>query len=198
MADTLLETERLRLRRFCAVDLDHLCDLDNDPRVMRYINGGEPASREDLARRVLPLFMTYRSDVPILGFWATEERHQGGFLGWFAFRPGDDHDPTDVTLGYRFQQAAWGAGYATEGARALIDAGFSRHGIQRVRATTYEQNKASRRVLEKLGLRRHRQFRYGAEDLQQSDTATTTDLELWDGYDLEYLLERSDWTLSPG
>jgi len=198
MADTLLETERLRLRRFRTADLDSLCDLENDPQVMQYINGGEPVTREKLARRVLPLFTTYRSDFPILGFWAAEDRHQGDFLGWFAFRPVDDRDPTEVSLGYRFRQAAWGTGYATEGARALIEAGFSRHGIQRVRATTYEENKASIRVLEKLGMRRYRQFRYSAEDLKQSDTASTTGPELWDGYDLEYLLERSHWEQSRG
>ena len=43
--ETLLETPRLRLRRFTAVDAEHLFALDNDPEVMRYLNGGVPTPR---------------------------------------------------------------------------------------------------------------------------------------------------------
>ena len=41
-----LETERLILRWFTEADVDNLVDLDGDPDVMRYLNGGKPTPRE--------------------------------------------------------------------------------------------------------------------------------------------------------
>jgi RimJ/RimL family protein N-acetyltransferase len=64
----LLETERLILRRFTAADLDHLFTLDNDPEVMRYINGGEPTPREAIESDILPRFMQYDEGCPAYGF----------------------------------------------------------------------------------------------------------------------------------
>ena len=51
-----LETDRLILRRFTADDADLLVELDADPEVMRYINGGEPTSRAEVVDEVLPAF----------------------------------------------------------------------------------------------------------------------------------------------
>lgn len=49
-----LETGRLVLRAFTTADTDHLLALDNDPEVVRFINGGRPTSREAIGTRVLP------------------------------------------------------------------------------------------------------------------------------------------------
>lgn len=64
-----------------------------------------------------------------------------------------DASPNEVELGYRLHKAAWGKGYATEGSRALIDKGFAEHGVERVAAFMMVVNVASRRVMEKAGLR---------------------------------------------
>ena len=58
MAD-VLETERLRLREFTRDDVDNLVELDADPEVMRYINGGRGKPREEIEREVLPAFLEY-------------------------------------------------------------------------------------------------------------------------------------------
>lgn len=97
--DVLLETVRLVLRPFTAADADHLFALHNDPRVMRYLNGGRPTSREAVRTRVLPRFLR---DYPCLGargYWAAEEKATGDFVGWFEFRPLDAHSPDVVELG---------------------------------------------------------------------------------------------------
>src|SRR5437773_389107 len=47
----VLETERLRLRPFTPDDVENLVELDSDPQVMRYINGGRPTPREEIERR---------------------------------------------------------------------------------------------------------------------------------------------------
>jgi len=54
-----LETERLVLRRFTGDDIDHLVELDSDPEVMRFINGGRPTPRDEIENDVLPGFLGY-------------------------------------------------------------------------------------------------------------------------------------------
>jgi len=84
-------------------------------------------------------------------------------------------------------------GYATEGARALITKGFTELGVQRVCATTYQDNRASRRVMEKAGLTLVRTYRPTLADLAAVGTYQIASEDLWDGDDVEYALEKADW-----
>ncbi len=188
----LLETERLILRRFTESDLKHLFELDNDPEVMRFINGGTPTSKATIRNDILPGFLQYDVRFPEYGFWAVIEKPTLDFLGWFCLRRSAEAEE-EARLGYRFRRDAWGRGYATEGARALINRGFAGIGLQRVIATTYEENRRSLRVMEKLGMKLRRKFRMTAEDIKNADTYHATHFEPWDGDDLEYVLEREDW-----
>lgn len=190
--NVLLQTERLILRRFTQDDAEHIYALDNDPVVMHYINGGAPTPRQVIDGQILPRFLAYDDATPGFGFWAAIEKATGGFVGWFVFRPTGD-GPGEVMLGYRFVKAAWGKGYATEGASALIERGFAEWGVARVIATTYEENRASRRVMEKLGMRHVRSFRYSAEEIGASDTAYTESMDVWPGEDVEYTITRAEW-----
>ncbi|MFD4660828.1 GNAT family N-acetyltransferase [Kitasatospora sp. NPDC058444] len=147
-----LQTERLLLRSFTEADLDDLFALDDDPEVMRFINGGKPADREAIRTRTLPRLLHDHPCSGARGFWAAEERTTGTFLGWFELRPLDDHDPAVVELGYRLNQSSWGKGYATEGSRALVAKGFTDLAVERVTANTMAVNARSRRVMEKSGL----------------------------------------------
>jgi RimJ/RimL family protein N-acetyltransferase len=52
-----LETDRLLLRRFTEANVDNLVELDSDPEVMRFINGGRPTSREEVRNDILPAFL---------------------------------------------------------------------------------------------------------------------------------------------
>jgi len=155
-----LETDRLTLRRFTAEDEDNLFELNSDPEVMRFLNGGTPTRREEVRTRIIPVFLGYYERFEGFGFWAAAETATGQFLGWFHFRPplrdaatpaGWDQDGV-AELGYRLRRSAWGKGYATEGSRALIGKGFTEFGVRRVVAETLAGNLGSRRVLEKSGL----------------------------------------------
>lgn len=188
----LLEMERLWLRRFTAVDADYLFALDNDPDVMRFINGGLPTPRTVIENDILPEFLRVNEAHPGFGFWAAIEKNSGAFIGWFSLRP-TEAGPTVAALGYRLHRAAWGQGYAPEGARALMAQGFTAWGVQRVVATTYEHNLASRRVMEKLGMKQMRSFRLTPADLQNADTFHADGLDIWDGHDVEYALEKAEW-----
>jgi RimJ/RimL family protein N-acetyltransferase len=192
-----LETERLLLRRFTAADVDNLWELDSDPAVMRYLTGGTPTPRDVITQEILPRFLRSYERRDGCGVWAAIEKSSGAFLGWFSFRSREGTSPDEVELGYRLRRAAWGKGHATEGARALIRTGFKELGVRRVVAATYEDNIASRRVMEKAGLRLVRAFRMTPEELAAVGTIQvspqTTSADLWEGEDVEYCLEKADW-----
>jgi RimJ/RimL family protein N-acetyltransferase len=153
-----LTTERLVLRRFTPDDVDLLMELYNDPDVMRYINDGAPVARVEIVEEDIPAFLAYYERGDAYGFWAVEESATGRFVGWFHFRPGAGAGPLEPELGYRLHRWAWGTGYATEGSQALIDHGFSALGVEQVNAETMVVHAASRRVMEKVGMRVVRQF----------------------------------------
>jgi len=178
-----LETERLLLRRFIADDVDNLVELDGDPDVMRFINGGRPTPRREVENDVLPAYLEYYERFSGYGFWAAVEKSTGQFVGWFHFRPAKDPDCDEIELGYRLRKPAWGKGYATEGSRALIEKGFADLGVRRVFASTMVVNVGSRRVLEKAGLKLGRTFHQPWPDKIEGD----------EHGDVEYALLRSEW-----
>jgi RimJ/RimL family protein N-acetyltransferase len=154
-----LETARLRLRRFTGEDAADLAALHGDPAVMRYIDV-RPVPREDVEGRELPRVLREYRELPDgLGHWVATARAGGEFLGWFGLSPASSPGLDGGTeIGYRLRPGAWGRGYATEGARALVRRAFTELGIERVVGTTMTVNLASRRVLEKAGLRLVRTF----------------------------------------
>ncbi len=185
-----LTTERLLLRPFTPADLDNLCDLDSDPAVMRFINGGIPTPRDVIRDQTLPRFLQPDERFAGYDFWAAIERSTGAFLGWFEFRPPEEGPTDEVELGYRLRQEAWGKGYGTEGSRALIRKGFTELGVRRVVASTYQDNIGSQRVMQKSGMTLVRAFRMTPAELE----AHGLDPDIvWDGDDVEYALEKADW-----
>jgi ribosomal-protein-alanine N-acetyltransferase len=154
----LLETPRLTLREFTAGDFEDLLRLDSDPRVMRYIARGRPATSDEVAaalKRILNygrvnyglgLFRAARRGAGV----STVGRDDGAFIGWgcLKYTP-----PTcDVEVGYRLLPGAWGHGYATEIATALVRYGFETLTLDRIIGVTHPGNAASQRVLLKSGL----------------------------------------------
>lgn len=180
---THLETERLILRRFTPDDVDLLVELDSDPEVTRYLNGGSPTPREVIEREALPRFLRFNERANGVGYWAVIEKASAAFLGRVFLRIMDNDHPEVLDLGYRLRRAAWGQGYATEASRALIRCAFVDPGIQRITAGALADNIASRRVMEKAGLTLVR-------------TRRTSWPDLFGGLEQEvvqYALERSDW-----
>ncbi len=179
-----LETDRLILRRFTDADVDNLVELDSDPDVMHFINGGRPTPREEIETSVLPSWLRYYETYPAYGFWATVEKSTGEFIGWFHLRPAPGHGaPDEPELGYRLHRSAWGKGYATEGSRALIDKAFTDLDASRVFAETMAVNARSRRVMEKAGLRFVRAIHQEWPDPIPGD----------EHGDVEYSLTRAQW-----
>jgi RimJ/RimL family protein N-acetyltransferase len=179
-----LETNRLTLRHFTDADEDNLVELDSDPEVMRFLNGGKPTPREEIRCQVMPALLGCYERFEGLGFWAAQDKATERFLGWFHFRP-RKNEPRDgeIELGYRLRRSAWGKGYATEGSRALIRKGFTELGVERVVAETMTVNLGSRRVMEKAGLTLVRTFHRDGLDA----------IEGFEHGVVEYALTRADW-----
>ncbi|MGW4646815.1 GNAT family N-acetyltransferase [Kitasatospora sp. NPDC004289] len=183
---TLVETARLVLRRFGTDDLDELAALHGDPEVMRFIDTGRPQPREVVAAEVLPAILRGYRELPGgMGTFAVVGKADRAFLGWVALRPADSVGLAagSTELGYRFRPAAWGRGYATEAARAVVGHAFDSGTTEAVVATTMAVNASSRRVMVKTGLRHVRTFHEEWPDY----------IEGAEHGDVEYLVTRREW-----
>lgn len=151
--DTYLQTDRVTLRRFRAEDADLLVELDSDPEVMRYLSGGAPTAPEVVRDQVLPsLLVGYERWAGAFGVFAAYESASDAFVGWFCLRPQREGPLDEVELGYRLRRAAWGSGYATEVCAALLARAFTELDVRVVRGETMALNRASQRVMEKVGM----------------------------------------------
>jgi ribosomal-protein-alanine N-acetyltransferase len=146
----MIETPRLRLRRLRPSDEPDLIALDSDPDVMRYV--GSPAGPRPPDETAERARRRIHEDQGPLGFWRVESRGHGGFYGLGALVRMPDGG--DVELAYRLVRLAWGRGIATEAAGARVDYALRVVKLPRVVAVTYAENRASQRVLEKLGFAR--------------------------------------------
>lgn len=158
----LLESERLYLRRATLDDEELFFALDSDPEVMRYIGDGSIVTerkhtRAALAERVV----VWYARAPGLGVWVCCSKEGGDPIGWFSLKQcslshyrGEQLEPASshVELGYRLLRTAWGRGYASEMARALVTYGFERLQLREIVAVVLPQNRASVRVIQKAGL----------------------------------------------
>ena len=138
---TVLETERMLLRRFTEVDVGMLAALYGDPRVMRFITP-EPLSFAEVEPEILPEYLReYRELADGLGSFAAIEKETGQLVGRFSLKPANSYGLAGGTeLGYRLFPAFWGRGLAAEGARALIGSAFERLHLDRVVVTTMADN----------------------------------------------------------
>lgn len=148
-------TERLVLRDFEPGDRADVHRYSSDPDVVRYMNWGpnDDAATDEFLRRTL----ARRAPGP-RNDWslAVVRTSDGRVIGSGSLRPRDEHTGD---IGYTFARDAWGQGYATEMARALVGAGFAQLGLHRIWATCDVRNLASARVLEKTGMRREGHLR---------------------------------------
>lgn len=158
-----LHTERLLLRLATPGDLDAYAPIFADPEVMRFIGDGSLRSPERVARsieRSRELFAERG-----LGVLLAIDRATGEILGDCFVVPvmrsgADAKDLRDrgpeIELGYRLKRSAWGKGYATEAARAVLEWALGPDGprLSEVIGITHPENLASQRVLLKVGFER--------------------------------------------
>jgi RimJ/RimL family protein N-acetyltransferase len=146
-----LTTDRLLLRPRTMADLDACLAMDRDPEVTRHIAGpwADPAAH----RRFVEHRIT-RPYPPGLGYWSIfETRAPTRFVGWVLLIPDHGAGP-EVEIGWRLVRDAWGRGIASEAACKIVEHAFRRVKLPRIIADIAVENAGSRRVAEKLGMRR--------------------------------------------
>lgn len=143
-----LRTARLRLRPFAEADADALFTLHSSAHVLRYWDS-PPWSDPSRAERFISACRQIEDDGTGARL-AIDREADGAFIGWSSLT-GWNRDFRSARLTYCLDDAAWGHGYATEAARALLDWAFDTLDLNRVQAETDTRNLASARVLEKLG-----------------------------------------------
>lgn len=152
----ILDTERLSLRWLAPGDAPFVRRLVNEPSWLRFI-GDRGVRTDDDARRYLekgPLAM-YASMG--FGLYLVQMRASGEPMGICGFVKRETLD--DVDLGFAFLPEFWGRNYAFEAASATMAFGGSTLGLKRVVAITARDNRASIRLLERLGFRFERLVR---------------------------------------
>jgi len=142
-----LRTARLLLREWREEDVAPFAKMSADPEVSRYL----PAPDEGWIARQRAHFAEHG-----FGNFVVELPGEAPFIGviglnhvrWkLSFTPA-------IEAAWRLAPAYWGKGYALEAARAALDDGFSRIGLDEIVAYTVPANRASRQVMERLGMTR--------------------------------------------
>jgi RimJ/RimL family protein N-acetyltransferase len=147
---TGIETARTLLRPFMPDDIPAYAAIRAKPEVVRFI-AGERAARQaaDLAPRSIIAFNQHWQERGY-GPWAMVEKASGRLMGHMGLRYVPEMAATEIL--YMLDTPFWGQGYATEGARASRDHGFEVVGLARVVAFAAVENRASQRVMRKIGL----------------------------------------------
>jgi RimJ/RimL family protein N-acetyltransferase len=143
-----LHTARLLLRPFTEGDTEAIFALQSSPRVLRYWDSPPWKERAQAER-----FIAACKQMEQQGSGARvaiERSADGVFIGWCVLAKWNP-DHRSAAMGYCLDDAAWGQGYATEAAAALLQWAFDTLDLNRVQAETDTRNLASSRVLEKLG-----------------------------------------------
>jgi RimJ/RimL family protein N-acetyltransferase len=145
-----LTTSRLHIRLLQPDDADALYRIYGDPAAMRYVGSTGQARSRDQTGKSLARFIADRERHGY-GLWAADLRESGRMIGMCGLIPVEGTGP-DVEVVYVLERPAWGQGYATEMARACLDAGFGSFGLERIIALAYPENGPSIRVMEKAGM----------------------------------------------
>jgi RimJ/RimL family protein N-acetyltransferase len=149
MLDMKLETERLELRSATPADAPSLLSLFSNPKVLRYLPPIPPITLEQ-ATQSIARRMRMEAELGYAPFIIlTKDNHQ--FIGSGGVVP--VKDASDVEIAYHFLPSAWGKGYATEAAAAILGFGFEEVGLKEIIGLAFPENVASWRVLEKVGMR---------------------------------------------
>jgi len=143
-----ITTPRLTLRPFASTDDIPLHRILNEPKILQYFPRTDPPDMERMQGIVERQLIHWEEHN--LGWWAVVPHGQSELIGWNGLQYLPETD--EVEVGYLLSRQFWGQGFATEGARASLDFGFTVLGLNQIIGLTHPENTASQRVLEKCGL----------------------------------------------
>jgi [ribosomal protein S5]-alanine N-acetyltransferase len=148
--DLPLHTPRLILRDFIAADFQAIHRYASDPDVTQFMFYG-PRDEADTTAYLQRMLQSQRESPRLTWELAVIQREGARLIGACDLTL---ENAQEGDLGYIFAREAWGQGYASEGARVMLDAGFTQLHLERIFATCAINHGATMRVLEKAGLQR--------------------------------------------
>ncbi|MFK0166706.1 GNAT family N-acetyltransferase [Rhizobium sp. NPDC090279] len=145
-------TDRLILRGFIPEDFEAYSAYRSLPSVYRYLYS-DPPSEQEMRERFDAGFNTRLSEDGDILRCAVVRREDDALVGQVSLKLASKA-ALQAEVGYIFNPAYAGKGYATEAAEAIITLGFERFGFHRIFARLDAKNTGSIGVVERLGLRR--------------------------------------------
>jgi RimJ/RimL family protein N-acetyltransferase len=156
----MIETERLYFRKFDLDDLPQLIEQRSDPDMYRYLGGTKMQNPEALAKRIR--FYIECCDKYGFGMCPMIWKETGEMIGAAGLQPLEDTG--EIEVGYSVIKPFWGRGIGTEAAKGWMEFGFNNFGLDRIVAVAVEENIASRRIMEKLGMEYEKTESHYGED----------------------------------
>ena len=157
----VVETTRLRLRRFTLDDAEFVLELVNEPSFVENIADKGLRTLDDARRFILEGSWTCQEKKGY-GQFVVELRDSGEAVGICGLLYRDSLGLTDI--GFAFLPEHWGRGFAFEAASAVLEYGRSTLGIEKIVGLTSEDNLASIKVLRKLGMEFERRVKMSDDD----------------------------------
>lgn len=144
----VIETERLILREMVLSDAEDLLRLHSNKKVQKFTGEDTIFTLDGIRKKIEEKTDEYAK----FGFgrWLTLLKDGMQFTGWAGLSYLHEFD--EVDLGYRFLPEFWGHGIATEASQAILNYGFDVLKLKRIIAIAVKENKASIRVMEKIGM----------------------------------------------
>lgn len=150
-----LETPRLFIRHFLESDAEFVVSICNTPGWLKFIGDRYIHTNRDAVSYLQKgPFMSYSKFG--YGLSGVELKSSGKLIGMCGLIKRDVLEHTDI--GFAFLPEFGGSGYALEAAKAILQEGFSTHGLNRIDAITDPENERSISLLEKLGMRLEKQM----------------------------------------
>ena len=149
MSKIIFETKRLYLREFLLSDFEEYSKITGDKETMKSVLNGKLHLGYSSALDVIEKYRKEYTQKPNYGYWALIEKESGLLIGDTGLYP--MIETGEIELGYLLKREKWGLGLATEAASGAIKYGFERLNLKELVAVTSPENRASAKVLKKLG-----------------------------------------------
>ena len=142
-----IETERLLLRGWRDDDIEPMRAIYSEPEVREWL-AADPSQVEASIRRWIEHWSRWG-----FGLWAVEAKASGQLVGRVGLVHHEDWTASehDAEIGWTLDPAAWGHGYATEGAVASLEFARSK-GLSQIISITRPDNVRSQAVMKRIGL----------------------------------------------